>query len=108
MATQLEMAHSQLLHETEERVALERRLRESEHLAAGGNLVAGVARSSAAGPTRCTRIKKTRRRLRRSIPIGSGRRGWSFFWLGLVAKVVADDGEVHIGSPQVGARESSH
>jgi signal transduction histidine kinase len=48
MATQLEMAHSQLLHETEERVALERRLRQSEHLAAVGNLAAGVAHQIAA------------------------------------------------------------
>lgn len=48
MATQLEMARTEILRESEERVVLERRLREAEHLAAVGNLAAGVAHQIAA------------------------------------------------------------
>jgi signal transduction histidine kinase len=43
MTQQLQGARAQMLHEAEERVALERRLRESEKLAAVGNLAAGLA-----------------------------------------------------------------
>lgn len=48
MAGQLEGAHSQVLREAEERIRLERRLRESEKLAAIGNLATGVAHQIAA------------------------------------------------------------
>jgi len=48
MAAHLEAARSDLLRETEERVALERRLRQTERLAAMGELAAGVAHEIAA------------------------------------------------------------
>ncbi|MBI4502598.1 MAG: HAMP domain-containing protein [Gemmatimonadetes bacterium] len=43
MAEQLQGARSQMIREAEERLTLERRLRESEKLAAVGNLAAGLA-----------------------------------------------------------------
>ncbi|MBI4538922.1 MAG: HAMP domain-containing protein [Gemmatimonadetes bacterium] len=43
MANRLEGARSKLVQEAEERIALERRLRETERLAAVGNLAAGLA-----------------------------------------------------------------
>jgi signal transduction histidine kinase len=43
MADRLQTAHAELVHEAEERLLLERRLRESEKLAAVGNIAAGLA-----------------------------------------------------------------
>lgn len=43
MADRLQVAHGELVHEAEERLLLERRLRESEKLAAVGNIAAGLA-----------------------------------------------------------------
>jgi signal transduction histidine kinase len=43
MTGQLQVARLQMIHEAEERLALERRLRESEKLAAVGNLATGLA-----------------------------------------------------------------
>jgi signal transduction histidine kinase len=48
MAGQLEVARVHILDEAEERIGLERRLRETEKLAAIGNLAAGVAHEIAA------------------------------------------------------------
>lgn len=48
MAGQLEGARSEVIREAEERIRLERRLRESEKLAAIGNLATGVAHQIAA------------------------------------------------------------
>ncbi len=48
MAAQLEAARAELLQETDERVALERQVRETHKLAAVGNLAAGVAHEIAA------------------------------------------------------------
>lgn len=48
MARQIETARTRLVTETEERIALERRLREAEKLAAVGNLAAGLAHEIAA------------------------------------------------------------
>lgn len=48
MAASLDAARTQLLRETENRVALERRLRESENMAAIGKLSAGLAHEIAA------------------------------------------------------------
>jgi signal transduction histidine kinase len=48
MAGQIETARTRLVTETEERIALERRLREAEKLAAVGNLAAGLAHEIAA------------------------------------------------------------
>ncbi len=48
MAAQLEAARAQLLQEAEERVTLERQVRETHKLAAVGNLAAGVAHEIAA------------------------------------------------------------
>jgi len=48
MAGQLQAAHAELVHETDERIALERRLRETEKLAAIGNLAASLAHEIAA------------------------------------------------------------
>lgn len=48
MADRLERARSELVREAEERIGLERRLREAEKLAAVGNLAAGVAHEIAA------------------------------------------------------------
>lgn len=43
MANRLQVAHGELVREAEERVLLERRLRETEKLAAIGNIAAGIA-----------------------------------------------------------------
>ena len=43
MADRLQNAHGELVHEAEERVLLERRLRETEKLAVVGNIAAGLA-----------------------------------------------------------------
>ncbi len=48
MAGSLELARAEVVREAEERVALERRLREAEKLAAIGNLAAGLAHQVAA------------------------------------------------------------
>ncbi|MBI4521187.1 MAG: HAMP domain-containing histidine kinase [Gemmatimonadetes bacterium] len=48
MAGHLEQAQADLMHSVDERIALERRLRETEKLAAVGNLAAGLAHEVAA------------------------------------------------------------
>jgi signal transduction histidine kinase len=48
MASNLEVARAHIMHEAEERVVLERRLRETEKLAEIGNLAAGLAHDIAA------------------------------------------------------------
>lgn len=48
MASRLEAANTDLVRQSEERIALERRLRETEKLAALGNLAAGLAHEIAA------------------------------------------------------------